>query len=560
MKKAIDRISGFVALLALALLLFERSQTAVAAKAYPFLRWINLVVVLVFIADIILSLMAARKKLRHLLTHWYDSIVFIPLVYFFFPKENISLSVFFWQAAIVVSVLSRFKKAKGFVESIGLRSAQVMTISFIFLICSGAVLLTLPIATSGGSQTSLVDAFFTSTSAVCVTGLIVKDTAVYFSRWGQVIILCLIQLGGLGIMSFSVLLAIMTGKKMNLSQKAAMQDVLDQNELSGVAQLIKFIFKMTLFFEAAGAAALFLFWFGRFDSPAEAIYHSVFHSVSAFCNAGFSTFSNSLMNFASDTATVLIISGLIIFGGLGFATIKDSVEKIKHQFGRKRKKPRLKVQSKIVIAVSAVLIFTGTAAILFFELSNSQTPDVRTKLLTAFFQSVSTRTAGFNTCDIASLAPATIFLMIILMFIGASPGSTGGGLKTTTFAVLWACMTNGFTKNRNVEIYKRTIPEETISKAVTVLLFYMITLFVIVLLLLTYENFSLSEILFEAVSAVGTVGLSKGITPQLSPVGKILVIILMFFGRLGPLTIGYSLIAHNKKTGYAYAEEKVMIG
>ncbi|MBN1149769.1 Trk family potassium uptake protein [candidate division WOR-3 bacterium] len=558
MKSIVDKIAGIMALFALFLLLFERSQTSLAENIYPYLRWINFSVILVFFSDAALMFLYSRNKIRHILYNWYDIIILVPLVYFFFPKENMSLSVIFWQVAIVVSVLSRFRRAKNFIEGTGLKAAQVTTISFLFLILSGAVLLTLPFASSRGEETPLLDALFTSTSAVCVTGLIVKDTATHFSRLGQMIILALIQLGGLGIMSFSVMLAILTGKKMDIGQKAAMGDILEQNELSGVTQLIKFIFKMTLFFEAVGAVALAIFWIGRFDSLHETIYHGIFHSVSAFCNAGFSTFSDSLSCFASDTATVLIISGLIIFGGLGFAAIKDIWQKTKYLVKERKTNFHFKVQSKIVVFVSLILILVGSAGIFLFEFPNSS--GFKTKILSAIFQSVTTRTAGFNTVDLSSLAPSTILLMIGLMLIGASPGSTGGGIKTTTFAVLWGCMTNGFTKNRNVEIFKRTIPDETIAKAVTVLLLYIFVLFIVVTLLLFFEKFSFFDILFEAVSAVGTVGLSKGITPHLSSIGKSLVIVLMFFGRLGPLTIGYTLISHYKKTGYTYAEEKVMIG
>lgn len=558
--RKLDTVIGIIALIAFFSLIIERSHFI---YLYPSLfRIINITILLTFLSDVLLRLIIAPDKKLHLKQKWFDFIVLIPLLQFIHGIENYSFYVIIRQIVILFILISRTRKTKNFISNLGLKPAQLMTTGFFFTICVGAILLTLPIATTAGNHTSLLDAFFTSTSAVCVTGLIVKDTAIHFTTFGQFIILILIQVGGLGIMTFSVYLALLTGKRMGIGQRIVMHDVLDQDALTGATRLILFIIRMTFTIEAAGAVALTVAWYKDFPSLAITIYHAVFHSISAFCNAGFSTFSDSLMGFAGDMSTNIIICLLIILGGLGFIAVKDIGENIRKRYFDSRRKPfKLRVQSKIVIAISLLLIFLGALSFLAFEApSGINKSGFTTNILISIFQSISTRTAGFNTCDIGRLAPSTLFIMIILMLIGASPGSTGGGLKTTTFAVLWANMMNGFSQNRQIEIYKRTIPAETVQKAVTVLLFYLALILAFTIALLAVEKQSLINVLFETVSAIATVGLSTGITPELSKIGRVLITILMFIGRLGPLTIGYALILYQRKTNYLYAEERVMIG
>lgn len=560
MRKIIEHITGVAAVSAVFLLLFERSGSYLSTAMSSYFRLINTVILSLFVLDVVLSFFFSKNKIRHILKNWLDFVVFIPFAYHFFPKSNETWNLFLFQIVVIFVAFSRFKKAEKFVESVGLRPAQIMSFSFLFVICAGAVILTLPFATNESGGASLIDALFTSTSAVCVTGLIVQDTATYFTGAGQLVILLLIQLGGLGIMTFSVFIAMLSGKKMDFGKRAAMQDVLDSDTLSELNQLIKFIFIMTFTLEIAGAVLLTVAWFGRFESFFELLFHSTFHSVSAFCNAGFSTFTDSLVGFSTDVPTIIVISFLIIFGGLGFATVYDIKDGIKNLFRDGKKKFRFKVGSKIVLLFTAFLIIFGTAALFFTELDGFSFSEIRINALKAFFQSVTSRTAGFNTVEIKSLAPASLLFIIFLMVVGASPGSTGGGLKTTTFAVLLASMKNTFSKGKNVEIFKRTIPYETVIRAFKMLFLYLsFTLFIFFLLLLT-ENIPFSDLMFESFSAIGTVGLSTGITSQLSSSGKFLVMILMFVGRLGPLTIGYTLVSDIKKANYSYAEEKVMIG
>lgn len=558
--RKLDNIIGVIALAAFFLLILEQSHYA---KPYlSILRMINITILITFLSDVLLRIIIAPDKKLHCKQKWFDFIVVIPLLQFIHGIENYSFYVIIRQIVILFILISRTRKAKNFISNLGLKPAQLMTTGFFFTICVGAILLTLPIATTAGNHTSLLDAFFTSTSAVCVTGLIVKDTATHFTIFGQLIILILIQAGGLGIMTFSVYLAFLTGKRMGIGQRIVMHDVLDQDALTGTTRLILFIIRMTLIIEIIGAIALTVAWYKDFPSLATTIYHAVFHSISAFCNAGFSTFSDSLMGFAGDMSTNIIICLLIIFGGLGFIAVKDINENIhKRYFDSKRKPFKLRVQSKIVITISVLLIFIGALSFFAFEAASGiNKSGLSTNILISIFQSITTRTAGFNTCDIGKLVPSTLFIMIILMLIGASPGSTGGGLKTTTFAVLWATMMNGFSQNRQIEIYKRTIPPETVLKAVTVLLFYLALILTFTIALMAVEKQSLMNVLFETVSAIATVGLSTGITPELARIGRVLITILMFIGRLGPLTIGYTLILYQRKSNYLYAEERVMIG
>ena len=459
-------------------------------------------------------------------------------------------------------LVSRIRKATKFITLLSLKPTQLMIASFAFTIGVGAVLLMLPLATQTGQQASLIDALFTATSATCVTGLIVKDTGSYFSPFGQLVIISLIQIGGLGIMTFSVSLAIFMRRDMDLKRELIMHDVLNQDTLSDIKGLILFIVKMTIIFELIGAIILCFIWRNRFLSFPLTIYYSFFHSISAFCNAGFSTFSNSLTNFSKDIMTNITICLLIISGGLGFVVIKDLYENIKNKFVNKgSRKMRLKIQTKIVLTSTILLILAGFLCIFFIERDGAlSTLDTKETVAVSLFQSITSRTAGFNTFDISKLCSATLFIIIILMFVGGCPGSTAGGIKTTTMSVLWATIVSGFRQKENVEISKRIIPAEIIQKAITVLVASLVIVFVFTSILLYLENKQFIDVFFETISAFGTVGLSTGITAELSAGGKFLITLLMFIGRLGPLTVGYAFIKRKKRVKYYYPEERIMIG
>lgn len=415
-------------------------------------------------------------------------------------------------------------------------------------------------------ELSLVDAFFTATSAVCVTGLIVVDTAATFSPLGKFIILMLIQVGGLGIMTFSVMFVMMAGKRISFREQVMIQDTFAHSPTKDLKSLILYVALLTFVVEIAGALVLFARWATEYPLK-EALALSVFHSVSAFCNAGFSLFSDSLMGYQGDMVINLTIALLIILGGLGFLVLME-IPSLLFKKGKKRKQVTL--HTKIVLIMSASLTLAGL--VLFFLMErNNLLKDVGLwdSILVSFFQSVTARTAGFNTVDINLLSPVTLFMMIIFMFIGASPGSTGGGIKTSTLGVLIALMKSRLMARENVNIFKRTLPKYVVARALSIVLISIIIviLFTMVLLLTEGDNINAPdqrgqflEILFEVVSAFGTVGLSTGITSSLSDAGKVTVSLLMLVGRLGPLTIALAVGKKMAEGRFQYSEERVMTG
>lgn len=558
--KRFDYFIGGVAVVAFFLLLVELSGY-LDAYASVF-QTANMAILLLFLLHVLLSFALSPSKIEHLKRNWLDAIVFIPLVQLYRGFDDSPVSIIVRQAVIVFMVISRTRKANKLVSLLGLKPAQLMLTSFVAAICIGAILLMLPVATVTGEKASLVDALFTATSATCVTGLVVRDTGTYFSTFGQCVILALIQIGALGIMTFSVSLAILARKRIAMQRQIEMQEVLDQDTISSIKDLVKFIVKMTLAFELAGAVALFVAWRDAFDGAGRAAFAAMFHSISAFCNAGFSTMSDSLVRFSSDIATNAIIIVLIAFGGFGFTVVRDLIGTARRRFSTGPPLARsLRVQTKVVLVVSAILTFGGAA--LFYAVEREGVLaqlGIKDRVLVSLFQSVTSRTAGFNTCDFGALSAAALMAIIVLMFIGASPGSTGGGIKTTTVAVLWAAITSGLGKRPDVQLWRRTIPAEVIQKALSVLVISLFIVLSFALLMLYLEPLPFGSIMFETVSALGTVGLSTGITPQLSTPGKIAITLLMLIGRLGPLTIAYAFLRGRKPAQYRYAEERVMIG
>ena len=560
MRRTLDTATAWVALAALVLLLLRVSEFG--ARTPRFYQLADLAVLFVFVGDITVRILGSTDRRAYLRGNWLDLIVLLPVLQYIGGEPQGLWSVLTRQAAILVMLYTRTRRVKRLFSSFALRPAQLMALTFIGAIYVGTVLLMLPAATTSGGSTRLVDAFFTATSATCVTGLIVVDTATYFSRFGQLVILALIQVGGLGIMTFSVSLALLAGKGVSLRQRAALQDMMDHDTLAGVRRLVLFIVGMTALFETAGFAALFLGWREQIPGLGPRMYHAFFHAVSAFCNAGFSTFSDSLVRFDGHARTNVSICLLIVCGGLGFTVYHDLAVNVRAKLSTPgHQRFRLRVQTRIVLVMSLLLI--GTGALLLFVLERHAllrgVPGARAGWI-SIFQSVTTRTAGFNTCDIGRLSSASLFLMMICMFVGASPGSTGGGIKTTTAAVLWTAVSTNLRRREHGEVFRRTLPWETVQKALTVLVLSMGTVSAFALLLLSTEQKPLRDVLFEAISAFATVGLSTGMTPDLTVTGRILIAILMFIGRLGPLTVAYSLFMFRPPADYAYAEERVMIG
>lgn len=446
---------------------------------------------------------------------------------------------------------------KGMTASIHLSSSRIILLSFAVPILIGAILLSLPISSEAGSGIGWLNALFTSTSAVSVTGLAVVDTGATFSTFGQIVILCLIQFGGLGFMTYSVLVAVVLGKKIGLKDRLLIQQSTNAISVQGVVKLSLGIITVALLFELIGAFILAFRWMGDMDF-ASAFYYGIFHSVSSFNNAGFGLWSDSLSGYVGDPLVNIVITVLFIVGGLGFTVILD--------LWKNRSWRKLSLHSKIVIIASTLLCAAGFSVIVMIEWGNPDTFGLLTrseKLWAGYFQGVVTRTAGFNTIDIASMMTASQFFMIFLMFIGASSGSTGGGIKTTTFVVLVLALISIVKGKQDTHILQRRIPPALIMRAFAVLVIS-VSVVVIVTFLLTLSEHSLKkdfmEVLFEVTSAFGTVGLSMGLTAELSPLGKLLIIVTMFIGRLGPLTLVFALSQKQSKEKYRYPEEKVLIG
>ena len=454
---------------------------------------------------------------------------------------------------------------------IKLHPTQVIILGFFMLIVLGAILLSLPIATVSDEGISLLDAFFTSTSAVCVTGLVVVDTGTAFTLFGQIVILILIQIGGLGFMTITSFVFILVGKRITLSERIIIREALNEFNLSGLVKMILKILTVTFATELLGAAVLatrFVPMFGL-----KGIYYSIFHSVSAFCNAGFDVLGSvsgefsSMSAFISDPVVNLTLIALIIIGGLGFVVVTDifNPERI-------RRRHKLTVYSKLVLTTTAVLIGAAVTAVFLIESSNPATlggdnVDTAGKIFGGIFQAVTPRTAGFSTVDQSLLMPETKFITMILMFIGASPAGTGGGIKTTTIAMVLLYAFSGITGRKDVTVMKKRIAADTIKRAITITTLGVLFVFVASLALISIEGqrgglFSVQNIFFEVFSAFGTVGLSSGITSSLSSASRVIIMIVMFVGRVGLMTLTFALAnrAQKNKANIRYPEERFMVG
>ncbi|ABY91462.1 TrkH family potassium uptake protein [Thermoanaerobacter sp. X514] len=445
-----------------------------------------------------------------------------------------------------------------FIIKIKLTPTQVLALGFAAIILIGTLLLMLPVATKSGERTDFLTALFTATSATCVTGLVVVDTKTYWSVFGQIVIMLLIQVGGLGIMTMSTLFALILGRKITFKERLVMQEAFNTNSLGGIVKFAKYILMVSFLFESIGAIILTLRFLPQMGLK-KAVYYGLFHSISAFNNAGFDLMGNfrSLTGYVSDWVVNLVIMGLIIFGGLGFYVLLDIYE---HRHFNK-----FTLHSKIVITITLFLITIGTLLIFLFEYNNPKTLkplDFPTKILAALFQAVTPRTAGFNTLSLSDMTIASKFLTIILMFIGASPAGTGGGIKTTTFAVILYTVLSVIKGEEETVLYKRTISRNIVYKAVAISFISVFIIFSVTMVLSITETSNFLTVLYETTSAFGTVGLSLGLTPELSTVGKIIIIFTMYTGRVGPLTLALALAKRQRrpKPIIKYAEEKIMVG
>lgn len=434
-----------------------------------------------------------------------------------------------------------------------LNPAQILALGFLSAITIGTVLLSLPISTANGQRLPFVDALFTATSATCVTGLKVVDTGSYFSLFGQLVILILIQFGGLGIMTIATLFGLMFGRHISLREKMVVQEALKHSTLGGIRVLLRYVIILTLSIEGLGAILLYLRWKGAgINHPG---YCAIFHAVSGFCNAGFSLFKDSLVGYRSDPVINITVLLLIILGGLGFIVLTNLR---RYRPGRKE---TLSLHTKVVLSMTFFLIVFSIPLIFLLERNNtlSNLP-LGGKILGATFQAITPRTAGFNTLDIGSMKQASLFFLMLLMFIGASPGSTGGGVKTSTFGVFLVTIWTFLRGKKEITIFKRTISHRVTREVLTVVAFASGLVILATFLLLLTEGKEFIKVLFEVFSAFGTVGLSTGITESLSSLSRIIITITMFAGRIGPLTIAVAMGQKEYAPLYKYPEERVMIG
>ena len=438
--------------------------------------------------------------------------------------------------------------------------AQVLVLSFTALIACGTLLLRLPVSAAREPLTVL-DALFTATSAVCVTGLIVVDTPNDLTRFGQLVILALIQLGGLGYMAITTVVGLALGRQLSLHERLTLQEALNVQTMEGLARFVLTVLKLTLAFEVAGALILTARWAGE-HGIGRAAYYGLFHAISAFNNAGFALFSDSLMQYRGDWIVNLVITTLVLSGGLGFVVLTE--------IGRVRQFRRFSTHTRLVITLTAALLIVTTVAIWFIERNNPRTLQplsISEALMASYFQAVTPRTAGFNTLDVGAMHHASLFLLILLMFIGAAPGGTAGGVKISTFsitvAVIWA-MVRG---TAEPTLLRRRIPQLLVARAFSICLIGFLALNIVAGLLLLTEGRDLLRTLFETTSAFGTVGLSMGeagapvsLAAHFSGVGKVLVIAMMFMGRIGPLTLAVALARRGEAARVRHPEGKFLIG
>lgn len=435
-----------------------------------------------------------------------------------------------------------------------LTTVQIIVAAFFAVILAGAVLLCLPVSSAAGVWTAFPDALFTSVSATCVTGLIVHDTALYWSLFGKIVIICLIQIGGLGVITMAFLVSVFMGSKISLVQRTLLVNSISGDNVRGIVQMSLFILRTVLIIEAAGAAALMPAFIRDFG-PVQGIAYAFFHSISAFCNAGFDLCGvrepySSLTSYAADPLVNIVVMLLILAGGLGFYTWRDIKRHGVHF-------KRYQLQSKIILTVNLILVLVPAV---IFALTEYRDLPAGERLLASFFQSVTTRTAGFNTTDLSQFSEAGILLMLPLMLAGGAPGSTAGGMKMTTLAIVFAVFMSVLHRQDDAVLFQRRIPRETVRSAMTICAWYVTVIFAGTLLVSYIEDAPVLACLFETTSALNTVGLTLGLTPGLHLGSKIILMLMMFMGRVGSLTFLYAVSVGDRSRSHHLPQENVNVG
>ena len=442
------------------------------------------------------------------------------------------------------------KKKRGFKFS----TTQTILMSFLVVIFIGSILLSLPISTVTGEAVSYIDALFTATSAVCVTGLVVQDTATYWSTFGQAVIIALIQIGGMGVVTVAIAISAFSGKQISLKQRSTMQEAISAHKVGGIVRLTGFIIKMTIIFELLGAVIMAPTFCKEFG-VLKGIWYAVFHSISAFCNAGFDLMGaktpySSLTYFVDNPVINFVIMSLIIIGGIGFMTW-DDIKVNKHHVRKYR------MQSKVILITTVLLISLPALYFFLFEFGDKPMGE---RIWSSLFQSVTPRTAGFNTADLTQISETGTAITIMLMLIGGSPGSTAGGMKTTTLAVLFSTAISVFRRREHTHFFGRRVNDDTIRNAATILMMYVILFLTGGFLISHIESLPLLTCLYETASAIGTVGLTLGITPNLGIASQIILIVLMYIGRVGGLTLIFSALSGNQGNTARLPQEKITVG
>jgi trk system potassium uptake protein TrkH len=544
-----------------------------------FTHTLDFTILFLFLAEVIVDFVRSTDK-RHFFKRQLFEVLF--LVFFtvlfaynkflLFSRESVVYGnlpgkiIIVRNIFVLLKVFGRIRKLSAFVRSLTAHPARTVILSFVLVIVTGTILLMLPFTTPDGLGLSFVDSLFTATSAVCVTGLIVVDTATAFSIWGKLIILLLIQVGGLGIMILSFFMAFILRRSLTVEDKFLISYMTSEKDMRNLGRSIKNIINITLIIEGAGAVLLFLGFRTSLGTNLETLFISVFHSVSAFCNAGFSLFSDSLEGFKSHTLINLTVIVLIILGGLSFLVIMNLkgwlAAGVPNLFKRKSFSVKgLSLNTRVVLLGTGILLGLGMLLIYALEHRYSLANlDLKTQYLAAFFQSVTTRTAGFNTISMSGLRNPTYLLMMIFMFIGGASGSTAGGVKINSIALFLAYVNSLLKEKRDVTLFNYAVSKDLVLRALLILMFGLVSVLGAMLILSMTESAPFIQICFETVSAFGTVGLSAGITSALSIIGKYVIILLMFIGRIGPLTLLAAAAQRIRQVQIEYPTGEILVG
>jgi len=588
-KEQVLRISKWITFLsasfALGIIIYENgfvlpySHLAFIMKAFD-------VILIIFVLNYLIRVLYSFNRLTFLKNTWFEGLLMflvtvVTVSKFFFDfsiTQNIievtgthyAKEVYRYAITLTILYLVGFEiiKISSYLSYLTIKPAATFILSFLILVFLGTFLLMLPRMTVMDGGASFMDAFFTSVSASCVTGLSIVDTGTFFTFKGKLVILILFQLGGIGIVSFATFFATFLKKGVGIKHQLIIQDFLNSESLYSSKTLLRQVIGITLSIELISSICIFFTWGNQivFDSVFQKIFYSIFHAVSAFCNAGFSLFSNSLYQEQVQSSYLLhiIVAITIIIGSLGFSSIQDLMSPARLR--ERLDKPWMgwKIGTKVAVYTSVVLTILGTLVFFLLELNNEETlkgKSIFEQGVLAFFQSVTARTAGFNSINIGAMAIPSVIFMIFLMFIGASSGSTGGGIKTSTFLLISLSSLASITGRKYVELYKRTISSELINKAFTIFSFAVTyNLLMIFVLTITDGDLPILTLVFEQVSAFATAGLSMGITADLSVVGKSIIILSMFLGRIGTLTLALALSSRVKCNSYQYPEAHLMVG